>query len=126
MLRRVGYDVHEARSGSEGLGLVEARDGAFDLVLSDVVMPGMGGPELARAFAPGGPASRSSSCPATPRKSSGREAPADELAFLAKPFAPDALTTLVRRVLDQRSARPSNASSRSTVDAGMAIGRSDR
>ena len=50
VLRRVGYDVHEARSGSEGLGLVEARDGAFDLVLSDVVMPGMGGPELARAI----------------------------------------------------------------------------
>ncbi len=126
VLRRVGYDVHEARSGSEGLGLVEARDGAFDLVLSDVVMPGMGGPELARAIRARWPGIAVILMSGYAEEIVGREAPADELAFLAKPFAPDALTTLVRRVLDQRSARPSNASSRSTVDAGMAIGRSDR
>jgi PAS domain S-box-containing protein len=126
VLRRVGYDVHEARSGSEGLALVEARGGAFDLVLSDVVMPGMGGPELARAIRARWPDIAVILMSGYAEEIVGREAPGDELAFLAKPFAPDALTTLVRRVLDQRRARPSNASSRATVDAGIAIGRSDR
>jgi CheY-like chemotaxis protein len=126
VLRRVGYEVHEARSGSEGLAAMEARDGRFDLVLADVGMPGMGGPELARAIRVRWPDVDVILMSGYAEEIVGREAPGDELAFLAKPFSPDALTTLVRRVLDQRMARPSNASSRSTVDAGMAIGRSER
>ena len=89
-------------------------------------MPGMGGPSWPARSAPDGPDIAVILMSGYAEEIVGREAPADELAFLAKPFAPDALTTLVRRVLNQRSARPSNASSRSTVDAGMAIGRSDR
>ncbi len=46
VLERQGYRVIEASSGAEALRLVE-RDGIlFDLLLSDVVMPGMNGPEL--------------------------------------------------------------------------------
>jgi two-component system cell cycle sensor histidine kinase/response regulator CckA len=89
-------------------------------------MPGMGGPELARAIRARWPDIAVILMSGYAEEIVGREAPGDELAFLAKPFAPDALTTLVRRVLDQRRARPSNASSRATVDAGMAIGRSER
>ncbi|GGG77177.1 hypothetical protein GCM10011415_27570 [Salipiger pallidus] len=48
ILRRLGYEVHEAASGGEALDLA-VREGPFDLVLSDVVMPGgMGGFELAQ------------------------------------------------------------------------------
>ena len=47
-LRRQGYDVTTARDGEEALQLVDGRDPFFDLLLSDVVMPGMSGPELAQ------------------------------------------------------------------------------
>jgi two-component system, cell cycle sensor histidine kinase and response regulator CckA len=46
-LSRQGYKVVTARDGEEGLEAVEA-GGQFDLVLSDVVMPSMDGPAMAR------------------------------------------------------------------------------
>ena len=46
MLESLGYDVETARDGEEALRLLEA-DAAFELVLSDVVMPGISGWELA-------------------------------------------------------------------------------
>jgi signal transduction histidine kinase/ActR/RegA family two-component response regulator len=45
MLRRAGYDVSSVDSGAAALG--EARRAPFDIVLTDVVMPGMSGGELA-------------------------------------------------------------------------------
>jgi CheY-like chemotaxis protein len=47
-LRDQGYEVIEAAGGTEALRLVENAGGRFDLVISDVVMPGMGGRELGR------------------------------------------------------------------------------
>ncbi|MFT3842137.1 MAG: response regulator [Myxococcaceae bacterium] len=46
MLRRLGYQVVEAHDPLEALQLVE-RGKAFQLLLTDVVMPNMSGPELA-------------------------------------------------------------------------------
>ncbi len=46
LLERHGYTVVEARHGVEALELVEDPDNQFDLVLTDVVMPEMGGREL--------------------------------------------------------------------------------
>jgi signal transduction histidine kinase/CheY-like chemotaxis protein len=45
-LERLGYHVLAAHDGEDALRLVEALDG-IDLLLSDVVMPGIDGPELA-------------------------------------------------------------------------------
>jgi two-component system cell cycle sensor histidine kinase/response regulator CckA len=45
-LRREGYYVVEARNGAEGLDTAQ-RVGRIDLVVSDIVMPVMKGPELA-------------------------------------------------------------------------------
>jgi CheY-like chemotaxis protein len=42
-----GHTVLEAADGAEGLHLVRRRNGAVDLILSDVVMPQMNGTELA-------------------------------------------------------------------------------
>lgn len=47
-LSRGGYDVTEAASGSEALAL--CRDTAFDVVISDWMMPGMTGLDLCREF----------------------------------------------------------------------------
>jgi len=48
MLRKFGFVVIEARDGEEALRLWERDSGAVDVVLTDVVMPTMGGAELAR------------------------------------------------------------------------------
>ncbi|MFH1462941.1 MAG: ATP-binding protein [Pseudomonadota bacterium] len=47
MLVRAGYYVLEAASGEEALALVRAMEAPIDLLLTDVVMPGMDGPALA-------------------------------------------------------------------------------
>ena len=49
-LTRAGYTVTTARDGEEGLGLVVNEKGQFDLILSDVVMPAMDGPAMARGI----------------------------------------------------------------------------
>jgi len=48
-LRKKGYLVTEAEDGEEALELLEEADTPFDLMISDVVMPGMDGPSLLKA-----------------------------------------------------------------------------
>ena len=47
MLRHLGYEVLQARSGQEALAMMSQHAGTIDLLLTDVVMPGMNGRELA-------------------------------------------------------------------------------
>jgi len=49
LLRARGYEVIEAASGEEALDLAEEHAGTIDLMISDVVMPGMQGPDLLKA-----------------------------------------------------------------------------
>jgi two-component system nitrate/nitrite response regulator NarL len=51
MLEGAGYQVLEAPDGSSALELVRERGDHFDLVVSDVVMPGMSGRQLAASIA---------------------------------------------------------------------------
>jgi two-component system cell cycle sensor histidine kinase/response regulator CckA len=48
VLERAGYEVTTASDGGQALQLVDGGDGHFDLVLTDVVMPGMSGIALVR------------------------------------------------------------------------------
>jgi PAS domain S-box-containing protein len=48
MLTRLGYDVLEGASGAEAIRLCQQTQGRIEILLTDVVMPGMGGRELAR------------------------------------------------------------------------------
>jgi two-component system cell cycle sensor histidine kinase/response regulator CckA len=50
VLRNTGYRVLAAPSGADAMRLAAKHEGGVDLLLTDVVMPGMSGPELALQF----------------------------------------------------------------------------
>jgi two-component system cell cycle sensor histidine kinase/response regulator CckA len=58
VLERLGYTVIEANDGEDGLEKLRENLGRVDLILSDVVMPRMAGPELYRAAREVDPAAR--------------------------------------------------------------------
>ncbi len=55
MLGDAGYAVLEARNGKDALAAAVRHHGPIDLLVTDVVMPGMGGGELARTLENGAP-----------------------------------------------------------------------
>ena len=100
VLEEAGYVVLEAENGDRALALVERRDGPIDLLVTDVVMPGLGGVELARLFAERCPDAgvlfmSGYASPDPAREEVGR-LPGG---FLQKPFAPRDLLASVKEVL---------------------------
>ena len=99
-LERGGYVVIKAASGEEALRVADAFDGAIHVLLSDVVMPGMKGPELAARLRAARPSIRvllmSGYAADVVTKDDLKEA-----TLLSKPFSPAVLTKAVRQVLDQ-------------------------
>jgi len=55
-LRQAGFTVLVSKHGQEALSLIQARSGKVDLVLSDVMMPELDGPMLARRLSEDWPA----------------------------------------------------------------------
>ena len=100
-LTEAGYTVIRAASGVEGLRQAKDHVGPIDLLLTDVVMPDMGGPELASHLALLRPATRvlyMSGYPAGVLEEDVLQAGSH---YLPKPFSPDTLRRRVRDVLDQ-------------------------
>ncbi|HEY3998411.1 MAG TPA: PAS domain S-box protein [Candidatus Xenobia bacterium] len=102
VLRGLGYAVLEAADGEEAVGLLTARpEVGPDLLLTDVLMPCMGGEELARWVKERSPSTRvlyMSGHNEVPGLQQGDLAPG--VALLSKPFAPAHLAEAVRTVLD--------------------------
>jgi signal transduction histidine kinase/CheY-like chemotaxis protein len=96
-----GYDVAEAGSGEEGLDLAGTAQRPFDVAVSDVVMPGMGGLELARRLERVQPGIRLllTSGQASDLPSDGAPLP-EGLLFLPKPFGPRELARRIRALLE--------------------------
>jgi PAS domain S-box-containing protein len=100
ILERAGYQVLSASDGPEALALAAGRNGSFDLLLSDVIMPGMRGPQVAEALAAGGRVGRAVFISGNPEGLSDTGPRGiSEWAFLPKPFGADELLRVVRRVL---------------------------
>ena len=108
ILRRGGYHVIEARNGAEAILRSERHPGTIHLLLTDVVMPQMSGPELAKRLADSRPDMKVLCMSGYTDDSIVRHGVLDaHLAYLQKPITPDALTTRVREVLDAKTGRMS-------------------
>ena len=99
-LERRGYRVLGCCNGREAIERARKHPGAIDLLITDAVMPEMGGAELAAQFAdchPGVPVLCMSGYSAMVWPG----AAAAESSYLQKPFTPAALLTRVRALLDR-------------------------
>jgi PAS domain S-box-containing protein len=101
ILSRAGYQVICASAGQEGIEQAQAFDGPIHLLVTDIVMPKMSGPELLRRLLAVRPEISVLFVSGHTQEQSVREldVPGDA-AFLQKPFPPDLLARRVREVLD--------------------------
>jgi signal transduction histidine kinase len=111
-LQNAGYTVLEARDGVEALLAIGRHGGALDLLVTDVVLPGMSGPDIAGHVAGLRPdaAVLYVSGYADHAAVEHGELPEDA-ALLQKPFTPLALARKVRQTLDARPAACPGAAS---------------
>jgi CheY-like chemotaxis protein len=99
-LEHAGYRVLDAGSAADALDLCSRHDGPVHLLLSDVVMPAMDGPELARRLRDSRPDLRVLFMSGyTDERLAGHEF-SQSAQHLKKPFSPEVLTATVRAVLD--------------------------
>jgi len=100
VLEQAGYTVLLGDGGAEALQLAERHTGRIHLLVTDVVMPGMNGPELARRLLERRPETKVlflSGYADDAVERHGVLAPGT--AFMQKPFSPSALAARVREVL---------------------------
>jgi CheY-like chemotaxis protein len=102
-LHLYGYQVLEARQGREALAICERHEGTIHLVVTDVVMPVMGGPELADRLWEILPQTRVLFMSGYTERAFSSHADLDpRSAFLQKPFMPEKLARSVREILDKK------------------------
>ena len=105
ILERCGYDVILAWDGQEGLKRYREAEVSFALVVTDLIMPEMGGRDLLAALRRDG-----ETVPVIVDSGYALEGPPEDLiaegfaAFIPKPFQPATLAHIVRRVLDETAA----------------------
>ena len=103
-LQEEGYQVLTARNGQEAIDCIEQGGGLIDLVIADIVMPVMSGPELAAEIG-----RRYSGMPLIWISGHPREAGlptgglADGRPFLQKPISPEVLLQTVAHTLESQS-----------------------
>ena len=101
ILERAGHRVLEATNGAEALRICDASGDSIDLVLSDIAMPEMQGPDLARRIRELHPHMAMLLMSGYAESASQQEGfLTDGVEFLGKPFSPDALTRKIRHILD--------------------------
>jgi hypothetical protein len=101
LLRRYGFRVLQAAGPEQGVEVAMSYDGNIDLLITDVVMPGANGAELAARVAEARPGIRVLFMSGYTEDAIVHHGVLDEgVAFIAKPFGPDAFIVSVRQTLD--------------------------
>ncbi len=102
ILQQAGYSVLTARNGDEALQLLGHHHGPIDLILTDVVMPGLGGSELAAQAVAHRPNLRVLFTSGySPDSGLRLDVASAAVQFIGKPYSVDELTQKVRDVLDR-------------------------
>ena len=127
-LRRYGYTVHEASDGQEAVALVTEEDVHPDILVTDLIMPGIGGMSLATSLRPAFSSMKVlyvSGYAKQPDLESGNGQRG--VAFLQKPFPPARLLSAVRTLLSwPEPERRSPAGLRSSPRQAAAHNKPDR
>jgi nitrogen-specific signal transduction histidine kinase/ActR/RegA family two-component response regulator len=110
VLRESGYGVYEASSGDEALRLSDSIAEPIDLLVTDVVMPGMSGRELAEQVCQRRPRTRVLFMSGyTEEAIVGHGVGGSEADFIGKPFTPQELAEKIRNLLDTERVEHVNA-----------------
>jgi CheY-like chemotaxis protein len=101
ILETSGYSVLQAGDGPSALELLRRHTGPLDLLVTDVVMPGMSGPEVAQAVTSMRPGTQVLYTSGYTDQAIGHHGVLEpDVAFLQKPFSADDLNRKVRGLLD--------------------------
>jgi PAS domain S-box-containing protein len=104
VLKKCGYTVLEAGNGDEALAVAARQPGPIHLLLTDVVMPRLGGRELAERLGAARPEIKVLYMSGYTDDAVIRHGCVEaEQALMQKPFSPTALATKVREVLDKKA-----------------------
>lgn len=102
-LQTYGYEVWAASNGKAAMRLAEQHKSGFDLMVTDVVMPSMGGPDLAKALRPLFPFMKVLFSSGYTDDTMVRHVLLQEgVDFLQKPYTPLGLAKKVRQILDKK------------------------
>jgi two-component system cell cycle sensor histidine kinase/response regulator CckA len=111
ILRNAGYAVLKAKDGEDAVTVARGFAGSLDLVLMDVVFPGLSGPDAVREIRSRRPETKALFMSSYADETVARHGLTDPGApFLAKPFRPEALLRKVRELLAREAGRRSSAS----------------
>jgi two-component system sensor histidine kinase EvgS len=101
-LGECGYTVLTAGNAQQAMALIESAKEKIDLLITDVVMPGWSGPELARHFHASRPGAAVLLISGhTGKMLTGHGVVPADVNLLAKPFSAQALAETVRKILGQ-------------------------
>ena len=100
LLSKLGYQVRSAADGSEALRIIEEEGESFDLVLTDIVMPGLSGIEMAERLWEKLPDQRILFTSGYTTRDYGRPPSEPPEPFMPKPFSMDQLSAAVRSALE--------------------------
>jgi two-component system cell cycle sensor histidine kinase/response regulator CckA len=102
ILEQLGYRVLQARNGAEAIALAQGYGDRIDLLLTDVVMPGMNGRELATQLVLHRPEMKVLFTSGYTENAIVHHGVLDdEVSFLGKPYSPSSLAKKIRKVLDK-------------------------
>ena len=104
MLEDRGYNVVAVDGSEAAFATFSQATVPFDLVLSDLIMPGLNGRQTVERLRELGCNARCSTCPGTPTTRCAVARPMRRIALLQKPFDGEELARQVRDALDQGAA----------------------